>query len=990
MKKFAIFVMILIVTISLGVTVFYFAKDKEELIINSDAEIFVNQGATVKFDVTLKYAKSGHTLSIKSLNPNVLEDLGDGVVMGFSAEEGGAAIVEISVTGSKSINPTYIVVNVGNGNPSTPFYVDSEETLKEVASNDVTAGKNYLLLNDISLNDNFTPLNAFSGTLNGNGYTISNLTITAGNTTSSQNAGLFSEITSTGVVTNLNIKSVNINGQFKNVGAIAGVNNGTISRCSVTDGVIISTLSEANVGGICGKTVYSTTSTGRIDRTYSALTIQAQATNSNVGGLTGLNEGGIVINSYTTKFSTDDIISVSAINSNVGGLIGYNKYFVKDNVDKLATVKNCYSNASVDIGNVDASKVNMAGLIGYNEDVDDKNLNRIMGCYYNSDVVSVGMNNKYEASYNSSTKVQEQANYRGIYVFSFDANNNIIKESLKSYYSSDDINNMIKWDFENVWKLSASVNNGYPSLNTSGSDVPDDIAFLYTPSSISGVGGLDDLRQQVANGTLTNGGYYKLTSNITLSGDFTPIGTKEKPFTGTFDGNGYTIYNLTINGTTASEVKYVGLFGYISSSARIKNVKIENVVISAGATHAGAVVGYSEDGTISNCSVNNTTNAQNINILASRSAGGIVGTSEGVVENCSVENTTIVVKKTGTATTDYEKQRYAGGIVGENGVVNTAKSATIKDCKVVDSKIYDDYGTEVGLKSKSYGEVNFYKFDDTCIYIAGIAGSSNYKVQNSVVSNCTITADATDDTVMVAGIVSQSKTTLRGKTEAEVYLNAVYDSTLKGFCVGGVIGRIHGLADQNACIGGTITGFYSAGVVVDIKLGAKVINCVAGSVMNSIVSSSTRRDLSCNGLFVHAEFDTLDNMGEMYNCFAYCTFNADSADDNYYDSNSYYKWIGDWFNLKREQSRMCGKADYLLFVETGNAKAQNSTWLGLGTTTVKNTKGLTSEEATADPTTLMNLMNEYKFDVVGDSSIWVVEVGEYPALRNIPKNPKAE
>lgn len=991
MKKFAIFVMILIVTVSLGVTVFYFARDKEELIINTDAEIFVNTGDTVKFDVTLKYAKKGHKVSIKSSNHEVLEPLGDGDdVVEFDAKEaGGAALVEISVTGSKNIKPKYVLVNVGNGNPSTPFYIDSEEALKEVASNTVTANKNYVLLNDISLNDNFVPLNAFSGTFNGKGYTISNLTITAGNSALPQNAGLFSEITSTGVVTNLNVKSVNINGQFENAGTIAGVNKGTISRCSVLDGVVVSTLSGANIGGVCGKTIYSTTSTGRIDRTYSALSVKAQAQNSNVGGLTGLNEGGIIINSYSTKFKTEDELSVSAKNSNVGGIIGYNKFLLDGSINRLSTVKNCYSNASISTNNVLANEVNSAGLIGYNEDANSTTPNRIMGCYYNNSIIATGINDKYTISFTSGNVEQEQANFRGVYTFKFDTNNSIIKDSLNSYYSSTDTSNMVKWDFENVWNLSANVNNGYPTLNASGSDVPDDIAFLYNPTAINSVSKLDEFREQVNSGNLTNEAYFQLTDNITLSGDFTPIGTKQNPFTGTFDGNGYTISNLRINSTTAKGVKYVGLFGYVSASARIQNVKIENLIIEEGATHAGAIVGYSEGATILNCSVKNTTNAQNINILASRSGGGIAGTSEGIIKDCAVENTTIVTRKVSNPATEYERQRYAGGIAGENGVINTAKNASVLNCKVVDAQIYDDYGTEAGLKSESYGEVNFYKFDNIYVYIGGISASSNYKIENCVVSSTKIDADSTDNSVMVAGIVGLSKTTLRGKTEAEVLKNAVYDCTIKAFSASGVIGRLHGLADQNACIGGTITGFYSAGVVTDIKLGGKVINCLAGSVMNSIVSSSTRRDLSCNGLFTHAEFDTLENMGEMYNCFAYCTFNADSEPDNYYDSNSYYKWIGDWFNLKREQSRMCGKADYLLFVETGNAKAQNSTWLGLGTTTVKNVKGLTEAEATMDIISLKQQMEEFKFDVTGDNSIWVIgDIGEYPTLRNIPANPK--
>ena len=42
-------------------------------------------------------------------------------------------------------------------------------------------------------------------------------------------------------------------------------------------------------------------------------------------------------------------------------------------------------------------------------------------------------------------------------------------------------------------------------------------------------------------------GHYVLTQNITLSdNEWTPIGTKDSPFTGTLDGKGFTIKGLTV------------------------------------------------------------------------------------------------------------------------------------------------------------------------------------------------------------------------------------------------------------------------------------------------------------------------------------------------------------------------------------------------------------------------------------------------------------
>ena len=79
----------------------------------------------------------------------------------------------------------------------------------------------------------------------------------------------------------------------------------------------------------------------------------------------------------------------------------------------------------------------------------------------------------------------------------------------------------------------------------------------------------------------------KLDSNIDLgNAEWTPIGTEKTPFKGTFDGQGYTVYNLKIN---APEMAEVGLFGR-AVNADIKNVTVENADIR-GYQEVAAIVG---------------------------------------------------------------------------------------------------------------------------------------------------------------------------------------------------------------------------------------------------------------------------------------------------------------------------------------------------------------------------------------------------------------
>ena len=96
-----------------------------------------------------------------------------------------------------------------------------------------------------------------------------------------------------------------------------------------------------------------------------------------------------------------------------------------------------------------------------------------------------------------------------------------------------------------------------------------------------------------------------------LVANWTPIGTPEKPYKGIFDGNGYTIKNLSIVETEGKEGKaYIGFFGY-AKDATIKNVTFENVNLNIACLdidhsqgHIGAVAGSLEGkSTIENVTV---------------------------------------------------------------------------------------------------------------------------------------------------------------------------------------------------------------------------------------------------------------------------------------------------------------------------------------------------------------------------------------------------
>ena len=113
------------------------------------------------------------------------------------------------------------------------------------------------------------------------------------------------------------------------------------------------------------------------------------------------------------------------------------------------------------------------------------------------------------------------------------------------------------------------------------------------------------------------------TANIDLSGlTYLPIG-RLNSFSGTYDGQGYTISGLrTYNGTDANG-DYLetngGLFAN-AGGATITNVIIEDATIYG--QNAGIIAGSGNEGTkISNCVVSGTANGTN--------AGSIIGNGNG-------------------------------------------------------------------------------------------------------------------------------------------------------------------------------------------------------------------------------------------------------------------------------------------------------------------------------------------------------------------------
>ena len=161
-----------------------------------------------------------------------------------------------------------------------------------------------------------------------------------------------------------------------------------------------------------------------------------------------------------------------------------------------------------------------------------------------------------------------------------------------------------------------------------------------------------------------------LTDDIDLKGiDWTPIGDYDNRYTGTFDGGGYTIKNLTIT----QYGNYVGMIDFLGEGGTVKNVTLENVNITGGDI-VGSVVGDNY-GTVTACTASG-------NVSGTSRIGGVVGFNNGTVTACyhasgNVSGTSyiggVVGRNTsGTVTACYHANgtvsgdSYVGGVVGFN------------------------------------------------------------------------------------------------------------------------------------------------------------------------------------------------------------------------------------------------------------------------------------------------------------------------------------
>ncbi len=571
----------------------------------------------------------------------------------------------------------------GNGTQVDPYQIWTPEQMNIIGVNPLDWGKQFKLMADVDMSaymgtqyniiGNSLENHPFTGTFEGNGHVIRNLTYLTSGTLYA--VGLFG-YTSGATIRNLGIENVSLSSSDSDIGGLVGQNDGGfIITCHAT-GVING---GTHVGGLVGFNL------GSITTCYASCTVNGSIS---AGGLVGENSG-----TLTSCYATG---SVNDGWWDIGGLVGWN----------TGTITNCYATGSV-IGDFE-----IGGLVGGNW------LGDIITCYATGLVSGTG--SYVGGLIGENCEVEE--NYYGLVTACFwdiqtsnltSSDGGTGKTTTEMKTQSTFIN--AGWDFSETdgdladWWMPS---NEYPRLMWGryggGSGTAENPYQIWRPEEMNAIG--------VNSGDW--GSHFKLMDDIDMSiytgTQYNIIGNSTTQFTGVFDGNRHVIRNL--NYATSEVIDYIGLFGY-TTNATIKYLGIEDVLISSDGNtikKIGGLVGYNDSSIIS-CYVTGLINGE-----ASRysSVGGLVGENDGLITACYATGSIIGGQR-------------VGGLVGENyyGTVNNCYTNSLVSGGTTEfSNVGGLVGENDGIISACYTTGS----NDGSSNVGGLVGINN----NSMITSC--------------------------------------------------------------------------------------------------------------------------------------------------------------------------------------------------------------------------------------------------------------
>ncbi|WP_158607328.1 MBG domain-containing protein [Rhodohalobacter sp. SW132] len=639
--------------------------------------------------------------------------------------------------GSEQIFTTLSIFAGGAGTEADPYQVETAEHLDSVRD---YADSHFIQTADIDLGvspwnvgEGWEPIEGgdegpggggspFSGSYDGNGHTISGLTI---NRESDYGVGLFGSTSTGSTISNLGLIDVDVTGNG-HVGGMVGNSNGTISNSYVT-GTVHGTARE--IGGLVGRgglndnvsSSYANVSVsggdavgglvgqtqGYYDKTYSIGIVEG---GTDVGGLVGnRGSGGEIKNSFW------DTETSGSVNSDGGtGL----------SIAQMKT-KSTFTDAGWDFDTVWQIEEPSSGSISY--PYLQSNAQFPAPGYFEPQIPEVVTHSTIENISSGSAEVSgEVIDDKGIEV-----NERGFVYATSSNPTTDDTKIQVGSGMGEFTETISGLNPGITyyirayAINSEGTTYGTEQSFTTIPIFAGGTGTEADPYQVETAEQLNSvrnylDVHYIQTADIDLGvspwndvSGWEPIGGNGNAFTGTFDGQGHTISGLTINRSTDN----VGLFGYTNTGAIIRNLGLIDVSIR-GRNTVGGLVGYLLDGTVSNSYVIGQVN-QNTN--SGNDIGGLVGSSAGTITDSYVN---VIVGGSS----------HVGGLVGRNGgaIEGSYALGSLLGSNRLGGFVGSNDGT--GTISNSYSSVDVTSNQFNQNIFGGLVGQNFGAISNSYAS----------------------------------------------------------------------------------------------------------------------------------------------------------------------------------------------------------------------------------------------------------------
>ena len=615
----------------------------------------------------------------------------------------------------------------GKGTFAEPYQLSSADDLKAFRDL-VNGGENPAcakLTANIDLDgEEWTPITRLIGYLDGNGHTISGLTIKGGSYT---NTGLIGELN--GSIVNLNLDNVTIIGNAtaygSSVGSLVGkIEVGSVSKidnCTVSGMVSSAGSGAVNVGGLVGYVVgaYQVDTTLTINNCVSNVTISGGSSNY-VGGLVGSAQTNATL-SITKCAQLADF----GTNKGLGaGIVGYANGSIVDIANSYLAGKvsaSSYPGVIAYSGKWGSATISLSGDFYYNEANSYELFQKASG--YSGTVTNSSKAQKKTTDelkspmdgfavrdsqfggypvpvvntmatplplkpITVSATVEFTNTEGGTVTVTNPSGETVAPKEDKSYTLTEtgkytytvtgmeqykDVNGSFEIGKGDDGKVKTiSVPHEYKEVKLNGAGTQE------APILISNALELRTLASKVNDGKLSDA-YVELTDDITVPGSWTPLGANAaSPFSGHFDGKNHSV-TITVDDPS---LRYFGFFGCLDSKIdrdsttpidEQPTVVVENLTVN-GTVYCSepyAYVGGIAARACGKVSIESCVNNATVSSLARGSAGvgGLVGGYDDGVEYVykNIRMTVDGCTNNGTINaTGANTDAKVGGLVGAN------------------------------------------------------------------------------------------------------------------------------------------------------------------------------------------------------------------------------------------------------------------------------------------------------------------------------------